>query len=62
MYLTVQIESIPDAESDPVSKVPVPMQEAQMSPAANIIDLTERGREYTDKELENCFIMPDVKQ
>jgi hypothetical protein len=58
MYLTVQIESIPDAESDPVSKVPVPIQEIQMSDAANIIDLTERGREYTDKELEKCFIMP----
>ena len=62
MYLTVQIESIPDAESDPVSKVPVPMQEAQMSPAANMIDLTERGREYTDKELEKCFILPDIQQ
>ena len=62
MYLTVQIESIPDAESDPVSKVPVPMEEVQMSPAANMIDLTERGREYTDKELEKCFILPDVQQ
>jgi hypothetical protein len=62
MYLTVQIESIPDSESDPVSKVPIEMQEAQMSPIANMMDLTERGREYTDKELENCFIMPDVKQ
>ena len=58
MYLTVQIESIPDSESDPVSKVPVPMQEAQMSPAANMIDLTERGREYTDKELGKMFILP----
>ena len=61
MYLTVQIESIPDSESDPVSKIPVQMQETQMSPLANMIDLTERGREYTDKELENCFIIPDVK-
>ena len=62
MYLTVQIESIPDSESDPASKVPIQTQEIQMSPIANMIDLTERGREYTDKELENCFIMPASEQ
>ena len=62
MYLTVQIESIPDSEIDPVSKVPVQSQEIQMSPAANIIDLTERGREYTDKELERCFILPPTAE
>ena len=56
MYLTVQIEPIPDIESDPVSKVQVQMQDVQMSPAASMIDLTERGREYTDKELEHCFM------
>ena len=61
MYLTVQIESIPDAESDPVSKIPVQTQEIQMNPAANIIDLTERGKEYTDQELPHCFIMPAQK-
>ena len=58
MYLTVQIESIPDSESDPVSKIPVQTQELQMNPAANLIDLTERGREYTDKELGKMFILP----
>ena len=62
MYLTVQIEPIPDIESDPVSKVQVQMQDVQMSPAASMIDLTERGREYTDKELEHCFIMPPPQE
>ena len=62
MYLTVQIESIPDAETDPVSNIPVEMQNPQLSPAANIMDLTERGREYTEEELEHCFIMPEVKE
>ena len=61
MYLTVQIESIPDAESDPVSKIPVQTQDIQMSPVANMIDLTERGIEYTDEELPHCFIIPEVK-
>ena len=62
MYLTVQIESIPDAETDPVSNIPVEMQNPQLSPAANLMDLTERGREYTDEELQHCFIMPEVKE
>lgn len=62
MYLTVQIESIPDSESDPVSKMPVQMQEIQMNPAASIIDLTERGKEYTNEEIKHCFIIPDVQK
>ena len=61
MYLTVQIESIPDAETDPVSNIPVQTQDIQMSPVANMIDLTERGREYTEEELEDGSVREVMK-
>ena len=57
MYLTVQIESIPDAEVDPVAVSPI-----TLNPIADMLDLTERGKEYTAKELENMFIMPAPEQ
>ena len=62
MYLTVQLEAIPDAESDPVALTPTYTNHVQMQPTAYMMDLTERGKEYTDEQLEHLFIMPEQPQ
>ena len=62
MYLTVQLEAIPDAESDPVALTPTYTNHVQMQPTAYMMDLTERGKEYTDEQLEHLFIMPEPPQ
>ena len=62
MYLTVQLEAIPDSQIDPIALAPTssPGQEQlKMQPAAYLRDLSERGKEYTDEQLEHIFIMPD---
>ena len=59
MYLTVQLEAIPDAQSDPLSLAPNSMPPLQLGPTAYLRDLSERGKEYTDEQLEHIFIMPD---
>ena len=62
MYLTVQLEAIPDAESDPVALTPTYTNHVQMQPTAYMMDLTERGKEYADEQLEHLFIMPEPPQ
>jgi hypothetical protein len=59
MYLTVQLEAIPDSQSDPLSLAPNSMPPLQLGPSAYLRDLSERGKEYTDEQLEHIFIMPD---
>jgi hypothetical protein len=59
MYLTVQLEAIPDSQSDPLSLAPNSMPPLQLGPTAYLRDLSERGKEYTDEQLEHIFIMPD---
>ena len=66
MYLTVQLEAIPDSQSDPLSLAPTSghysgdsMPPLQLGPSAYLRDLSERGKEYTDEQLEHIFIMPD---
>ena len=62
MYLTVQLEAIPDAE-DKQFNAPCNIQnELKMLPSAYMMDLTERGKEYTDEQLEHIFIMPEPPQ
>ena len=62
MYLTVQLEAIPDVESDPVALTPTYTNHVQMQPTAYLMDLTERGKEYADEQLEHLFIMPEPSQ
>jgi hypothetical protein len=59
MYLTVQLEAIPDSQSDPLSLAPNSMPPLQLGPSAYLRDLSERGKEYTEDEIPNLFIMPD---
>ena len=59
MYLTVQLEAIPDNQSDPLSLAPNSMPPLPLGPAAYLMDLSERGKEYTDEQLQHIFIMPE---
>ena len=60
MYLTVQLEAIPDSQIDPIALAPTSSpSQGQLQPAAYLRDLSERGKEYTDEQLEHIFIMPD---
>ena len=59
MYLTVQLEAIPDAETDPTALATASMPPLVMGPAAYLRDLTERGQEYSERDLERVFVMPD---
>jgi hypothetical protein len=59
MYLTVQLEAIPDSQIDPIALAPTSSPQEQLQPAAYLRDLSERGKEYTDEQLEHIFIMPD---
>ena len=60
MYLTVQLEAIPDSQIDPIALAPTSSpSQGQMQPAAYLRDLSERGKEYTDEQIPNLFIMPD---
>ena len=59
MYLTVQLEAIPDAE-DKQFNAPCNIQnELKMLPSAYMHDLSERGRGYTPEEIPGLFIMPE---
>jgi hypothetical protein len=60
MYLTVQLEAIPDTETDPTALRSASMPPLVMGPAAYLRDLTERGQEYSESDLELVFVMPDV--
>ena len=60
MYLTVQIEPIPDAE-DKQFNIPANVQTElqQMTEYAYLVDNTERGQEYTEEQLQKLvFIRP----
>lgn len=59
MYLTVQLEAIPDSQSDPTALRSASMPPLMMGPAAYLIDLTERGQEYSESDLKRVFVMPD---
>lgn len=62
MYLTVQIEAIPDAE-DKQFNAPTNIQnEVQMSEYAYLRDLTERGREYSPNEIAQNIYFSDTTQ
>lgn len=55
MYLTVQIEAIPDAEEKQFNAPTNIQNELQMTEFAYMHDCTERGREYTPEELERMI-------
>ena len=60
MYLTVQLEAIPDSQIDPIALAPTSSpSQGQLQPSAYLRDLSERGKEYTDEQIPNLFIMPD---
>ena len=59
MYLTVQLEAIPDSQIDPIALAPTSSPQEQQQATAHLRDLSERGKEYTEDEIPNLFIMPD---
>ena len=64
MYLTVQIESIPDAQDKQYNTPENITTAIQMSEFAYLRDLTERGQEYTDKQVEELIYIaqPEPQQ
>jgi hypothetical protein len=62
MYLTIQIESIPDAE-DKQYNVPTNVQtQLQMSEYAYMRDLTERGQDYDLESISTYIYFDEPKQ
>ena len=59
MYLTVQIEAIPDAEDKQFNAPSNIQNELKMLPSAYMHDLSERGRDYAPEEIPGLFIMPE---
>lgn len=62
MYLTVQIEAIPDPPDKHYNNPETIQTHLQMSEFAYMRDLTERGKEYTEEQLQNLFIIEQPKQ
>ena len=57
MYLTVQIEAVPDAEDKQFNAVPNIQTQLNMSEYAYLRDLTERGQEYNIEEIGNYIYL-----
>ena len=55
----MQLEAIPDSQSDPLALAPGSMPPLPLGSAAYLRDLSERGKEYTDEQLKDIFVMPD---
>ena len=55
MYLTVQLEAIPDAEDSKFNVQDNIQTQLQMTEYAFMRDNTERGKEYSQQELEQLI-------
>ena len=65
MYLTVEIESIPDIPDKEIdlSRGPInPSDVITMTPYAYMRDLTERGKEVDDSEIQNLIFINQPQQ
>ena len=62
MYLTVQLEAIPDAEDSKFNVQDNIQTQLQMTEYAFMRDNTERGKEYSQQELEQLITMQMPKE
>ena len=62
MYITVQIEAIPDAQDSKFNVQDTIQSQLEMSDYAYLKDLTERGQEYTDQQLQSLIYLQQPSQ